>query len=124
MTEAVFIPYDTHIMIRKAVVETFRDIYVALHKTQLFRGVARYTQSKSATIWYAKDTPVDLVFSREIGYTLLNHVRRERSPSIPNLGAALKARATALKELADDEDARRQEADALAQTLGVPASEV
>lgn len=124
------IPYETHAMIRDVVREYMAPLEAAFRKLTVGERLKGHVSKRhhfiktNPTIWYFKGTKADLAFSSETGYIILDHVRRSRSPGLPNLIAALKAREATLKEIEAYEDARRQEADALAQTLGASEAEV
>lgn len=125
------IPFDTHVMIQQACYPLsagLRSAYAGLsvgarlrqHASKLPQMPVDFSVN---TIWIFKGTKADLAFSARTRYIILDHVRRTRSEPIHSLDAALKARAAMLKDIEAYEDARRQEADALAKTLGLQEAE-
>lgn len=105
------IPYQTHVMIRQAVAPIVAPIHAAFRKHDLRRRLAHHAAKVSldtdATIWYYKDTPVEIAFSRSMGFILLDHVRKLRSPGLNSLTDAMRARSHTLKE---HENARADQA--------------
>lgn len=124
------IPYETHMMIRTVVAEFMAPLHAAYRKLSVGHRLKGHVSKlpanvqTSPTIWYFKDTKADLAFSHETGYIILDHVRRARTSGGPNLEAALKARATTMKEIEAYEDARRQEADAAAKSLEAQEAQI
>lgn len=98
---------DTYAHIRKAAAAVLIDLHMAWMdkpaRTKLMHGWrSNASLDTSPVVWYYKDSPVDLVFNRVTGFAVLDHVRRQRSPRINNLGAALHARAFTLKAAIDE----------------------
>lgn len=106
------IPYDTHMQIKRAIQPLMEPIYAAFRaKTgaqQLSYHAAKVRLDTEPTIWYYKDTPIEIAFSRSTGFILLDHVRKLRSPGINSLSDAMRAREHTLKE---HENARSQHAE-------------
>lgn len=108
MTEN-FIPYQSHIQIVNAariVLSPFlTPFYKALRGGSLRKrcmgSPARIVLDTRKVIWYVKGTDIDIVYTQDGGYVLLDHIRKLRSPGLNNLGDALAARTKTLKELAD-----------------------
>lgn len=113
------IPYRTHAMIVNAVAATLAPLHEAF-RNQSFARRCSYHAAKlrldtEPTIWYYKDTPIEIAFSRSTGFILLDHVRKLRSPGLNSLTDAMRARTHTLKEHARAEaDTATDGQDALA----------
>lgn len=107
------IPMDTLMMIRRAIAPTVAPLHAAFrnlsYKTKLGYHAAKLRLDTEPTVWYYKDTPVEIAYSRSMGFVLLDHVRKLRSPALNSLPDALRARTHTLKE---HENAERSDADA------------
>lgn len=71
------------------------------YRTRLSFHAAKLPLDTEATIWYYKGTPVEIVYTRSMGFVLLDHVRKLRSPGLNSLMDAIRARANTLKEHAN-----------------------
>lgn len=96
------IPYESHLKIRDAVAPLLAGLQTAFraqsYRTRLAYHAAKLALDTEATVWYYKSTPVEIVFTRSMGFVLLDHIRKLRSPGLNSLSDAIRARTNTLKE--------------------------
>lgn len=96
------IPFQTHAMIRQAIAPVFAPMRAAFqgqsYRTKLSYHAAKLALDFQPSVWYYKGTSVEIVYARSMGFVLLDHVLKQRSPALNNLLDALRARENTLKE--------------------------